>query len=142
MSEVAIEERSSSLSDHGRQQEIREPDNSDCGHAESWQSSDGHDRRSSPKRLSLPVIQGCECGVAASVQSLWASCGYTALKHIACRCNDGVLVIDGTVHSFFFKQMAQEFARTVDGVHRIENRLNVNDNGANKQFQETDDPSK
>jgi osmotically-inducible protein OsmY len=39
---------------------------------------------------------------------------------------DGHVVLQGNVGSFFEKQMAQEAIRRVDGVERIENRLEVN----------------
>lgn len=38
----------------------------------------------------------------------------------------GVVRLEGAVRSFFHKQMAQELIRRVDGVERIENRLQVN----------------
>jgi len=37
----------------------------------------------------------------------------------------GRIVIKGTVGSYFHKQMAQEALRRVDGVHEIENQLEV-----------------
>jgi osmotically-inducible protein OsmY len=38
----------------------------------------------------------------------------------------GYVTISGEVNSFYQKQMAQEAIRHVDGVQRIENRLEVN----------------
>lgn len=38
----------------------------------------------------------------------------------------GRVIIDGTVDSFFQKQMAQEALRGIEGVKSIENRLEVN----------------
>ena len=37
----------------------------------------------------------------------------------------GVVVLTGTVNSYFQKQMAQEAVRRVDGVAHIDNRLEV-----------------
>ena len=37
----------------------------------------------------------------------------------------GVVVLRGTVNSFYQKQMAQEAVRRVDGVEMIDNRLHV-----------------
>jgi osmotically-inducible protein OsmY len=38
---------------------------------------------------------------------------------------EGAVVLRGTVSSYYHKQMAQEILRRVDGVLRIENRLEV-----------------
>jgi osmotically-inducible protein OsmY len=38
----------------------------------------------------------------------------------------GLVVLKGTVNSFFQKQMAQEAIRRVDGVELIDNQLEVN----------------
>ena len=39
--------------------------------------------------------------------------------------NEGRVTLDGTVRTFFQKQMAQELLRTVDGVRQINNQLKV-----------------
>ncbi|HEY6565446.1 MAG TPA: BON domain-containing protein [Pirellulaceae bacterium] len=39
--------------------------------------------------------------------------------------SDGHVVVKGIVKSYFQKQMAQEVIRRVDGVDRVENRLEV-----------------
>ncbi|HCK40883.1 MAG: transport-associated protein [Planctomycetaceae bacterium] len=39
---------------------------------------------------------------------------------------DGHVRLEGTVSSFYQKQMAQELVRRVDGVEMIENQLQVN----------------
>ncbi|WP_430454415.1 BON domain-containing protein [Rhodopirellula europaea] len=73
----------------------------------------------------VPAEQPCCCCIAAAVRSRWSSSGYAALKRVECRCEDGVLLIRGTVTSFYHKQMAQELARCVDGVKHIVNELEV-----------------
>lgn len=73
----------------------------------------------------ISAEQPCNCCIAAAVRSRWSSSGYTALKRVECRCEDGVLLIRGTVTSFYHKQMAQELARCVDGVKHIVNELEV-----------------
>ena len=102
------------------------------GNIESELSSDMDEPQPLPESLELPVIQTCECRVIEDARSRWTDSGYVALKHISCRCDDGVLVIDGTVPSYYFKQMAQELARSVEGIHRIENRLIVADAAGSK----------
>jgi osmotically-inducible protein OsmY len=39
---------------------------------------------------------------------------------------DGLVVLKGSVRSFYQKQMAQEAIRRIDGVERIDNLLEVN----------------
>lgn len=41
------------------------------------------------------------------------------------RADEGVVILTGTVNSFFQKQMAQEAIRRVDGVSHIDNQLQV-----------------
>lgn len=69
--------------------------------------------------------QPCHCCIAAAVRRSWSSSGYTALRGIECRFEDGVLIIRGSVSSFYYKQMAQELVRCVDGVDQIVNELVV-----------------
>jgi len=37
----------------------------------------------------------------------------------------GVLVVSGAVPSFYLKQVLQSLLRNIDGVHRVENRVDV-----------------
>jgi len=46
--------------------------------------------------------------------------------HVNVQADDGNIRLEGTVSSFYQKQMAQELARRVDGVENIENQLQVN----------------
>ncbi|MDV6031430.1 MAG: BON domain-containing protein [Phycisphaera sp. RhM] len=69
--------------------------------------------------------QTCCCCIVAAVRRSWSSSGYPALKRIDCRFENGVLLIRGAVTSFYYKQMAQELVRCVDGVERIVNELKV-----------------
>ncbi len=38
---------------------------------------------------------------------------------------EGVIILRGTVDSFYLKQVAQETIRNIDGIERIENHLEV-----------------
>tara|TARA_R110002049_G_scaffold309101_2_gene516940 strand:+ start:70428 stop:70784 length:357 start_codon:yes stop_codon:yes gene_type:complete len=69
--------------------------------------------------------QPCYCCIVAAVRRTWSSSGYTALKRVECRFEDGILFIRGTVNSFYHKQMAQELVRCVNGVEQIVNELEV-----------------
>lgn len=50
---------------------------------------------------------------------------YLPSKHLRIEASDGLVRLQGTVRSFYQKQMAQELLRRVDGVERIENQLQV-----------------
>lgn len=80
----------------------------------------------------LPVIQTCTCDIVADAKKRWASSGYASLKSIDCVCVDGVLVIQGIVSSYYYKQLAQECVRGVEGIQRIANELKVPDWNKNR----------
>jgi osmotically-inducible protein OsmY len=50
---------------------------------------------------------------------------YVSANEMRVEESDGVVRLEGAVRSFFHKQMAQELIRRVDGVERIDNRLQV-----------------
>lgn len=50
---------------------------------------------------------------------------YVVARDVRIEAEEGVVRLEGAVRSFFHKQMAQELIRRVDGVQRIENRLQV-----------------
>jgi len=51
---------------------------------------------------------------------------YVSTRHVQVDASAGCVRLEGTVHSFYQKQMAQELVRRVDGVETIENLLQVN----------------
>ena len=51
---------------------------------------------------------------------------YSALKHVSCDYQGGVLVLRGCLPSYYLKQIAQEVvARQVQGVGRLDNQIQV-----------------
>ena len=50
---------------------------------------------------------------------------YLSSKEMRIEAFNGVVRLEGAVNSFFQKQMAQELLRRVDGVQKIDNRLQV-----------------
>ena len=50
---------------------------------------------------------------------------YLALKNISCKCQNGVLTLNGCLPSYYLKQVAQTAVAGVEGVKRIENRIEV-----------------
>ena len=51
---------------------------------------------------------------------------YLASRGLSVQNEEGHVRIEGTVPSFFQKQMAQEILLRLDGVERVENQLQVN----------------
>jgi osmotically-inducible protein OsmY len=51
---------------------------------------------------------------------------YSALKHVSCDCQGGVLVLRGCLPTYYLKQIAQEVvAHQVQGVGRLDNQIQV-----------------
>jgi osmotically-inducible protein OsmY len=50
---------------------------------------------------------------------------YFALKNIACEYREGVLTLTGCLPTYYLKQVAQEAISRIDGVERVENRIEV-----------------
>jgi CheY-like chemotaxis protein len=63
--------------------------------------------------------------VADRVEKQLRSNPYLALKNVSCECRDGVLTLRGCLPTYYLKQMAQAAAAGVEGVGRIENRIEV-----------------
>ena len=64
--------------------------------------------------------------LADEVQNVLFSSPYVSSCQVAIDEVDGCVRLEGTVGSFFQKQMAQELIRRVDGVDQIDNLLQVN----------------
>jgi osmotically-inducible protein OsmY len=46
---------------------------------------------------------------------------------VSCECDDGVLVLDGQLGSYYHKQLAQETVAGIGGVNRVVNEIEVVD---------------
>lgn len=98
------------------------------GHGEFvGQSEEADDDAEYGPNLELTVIQTCTCRIVTDVKNLWASSGHASLTTIECACVDGALVIRGTVSSYYYKQLAQECVRGVQGIQQIVNELTVSE---------------
>jgi hypothetical protein len=78
-------------------------------------------------RRTDPAASGQEPSTspAAVVQQVLRDSPYQALRCLSCQWHDGVLTIRGCVPSFYLKQLAQNAARRVGGIERIENLVEV-----------------
>jgi osmotically-inducible protein OsmY len=50
---------------------------------------------------------------------------YKAFGAVSCSCQKNVLVLQGQTSTFYFKQVAQESVRRVDGVVQVVNEIDV-----------------
>ncbi len=50
---------------------------------------------------------------------------YLGRRQVQVETNEGNVRLEGTVSSYYQKQMAQEIVRRVDGVQKVENQLRV-----------------
>lgn len=76
------------------------------------------DRGESTPREHLQELQR---RVAATL----ARSGYAALAFIGCDVQQRQVILYGSVPSYHLKQLAQVYAQRVDGVDRVDNRLQV-----------------
>lgn len=70
---------------------------------------------------------------SSEIASRLAASGYPPLQHLRCETIDGVVVLSGTVPSYYLKQMAQTVAGKAAAVQQVENRLEVRWNQRREQ---------
>ena len=63
--------------------------------------------------------------VAVAAQHSLRSCQNFELKRLLCEVENGAIILRGQVSSYYLKQLAQEAVRSLAGVHRVANRLEV-----------------
>lgn len=65
--------------------------------------------------------------VESAAKKEWAASGYALSRTLDCHFQGGVLLLRGSVSSFYYKQIAQESVRAIAGVERIVNTVVVLD---------------
>ncbi len=78
-----------------------------------------------PTPLPYPRARPPAPAVAEWAESRLRQNAYLALKNISCEFHDGVLTLQGCVPTYYLKQVAQEVVAPVEGVERVENRIEV-----------------
>ncbi|TWU40071.1 BON domain protein [Novipirellula aureliae] len=63
--------------------------------------------------------------VEVDIQQAFRSTRYSALRDVTFLWNDGILMLRGTVRTYFLKQLAQECVRDVNGVTHVINSIKV-----------------
>ncbi len=77
-------------------------------------------RPTDQKQKMLPTSE-----ISAIAEARLRSSSYQALHGISCKADQGVLVLEGRLGSFFHKQLAQEIATSVDRVVQVVNQIEV-----------------
>lgn len=65
------------------------------------------------------------CAIAAIAEARFRKSSHRAIRSISCKFDQGVLVLDGRLRTFFQKQLAQEIAANIEGVVQVVNRIEV-----------------
>ena len=65
------------------------------------------------------------CAISEIAEALFRANSHTALRGISCNGEEGVLVLEGRLSTFFQKQLAQEIVANIDGVVRVINHIEV-----------------
>jgi hypothetical protein len=65
------------------------------------------------------------CRVTKQVQEVLRTSPYSPIRRVACAYDDGLLVLRGSLRTFFHKQLAQEAVARVDGVRQVVNEIEV-----------------
>ena len=65
--------------------------------------------------------------IVSTVESRFHASSHKALRGISCKVDQGILVLEGQVRTFFHKQLAQELVSNIKGVVQVINRIEVID---------------
>jgi osmotically-inducible protein OsmY len=65
------------------------------------------------------------CRAAAAAKASLRSSPHRVLRKVLCLCDNGVLLLQGLLPSFYYKQLAQEAVARVEGVNQVVNEIEV-----------------
>ncbi|WP_435010917.1 BON domain-containing protein [Tundrisphaera lichenicola] len=63
--------------------------------------------------------------LARQLRGRLGNSGYPVLRDISCHVHDGVAFLDGRLRTHYLKQLAQTVAIEMEGIVRVENRIEV-----------------
>lgn len=67
----------------------------------------------------------CTCPITQEARKRLDRSGYAPVRRIDCAFDSGVLTLEGRLHSYFHKQLAQEAVAQLPGVRQVRNRIEV-----------------
>ncbi len=73
----------------------------------------------------MPMTTVAECPLSKRISSAIEKHPHLTRRKLHFEAREGRVTLRGTVSSYYQKQLAQEALRRVDGVHEIENQLEV-----------------
>lgn len=82
-----------------------------------------HRRPGSP--APAPAASRSDAQLRRRIEGELRSSGHRPLWCVTLLVEDGTVLLEGTVSSYYLKQLAQEAVRRIDGVRRIDNGLTV-----------------
>jgi osmotically-inducible protein OsmY len=86
-----------------------------------------HEKSASMESIEMMAVEPMtenESPADIASRLLWDS-WYHPVRRVKCTYHDGVLTMEGRLPSFHLKQVAQTVVQGIDGVVRIENRIEV-----------------
>jgi osmotically-inducible protein OsmY len=82
--------------------------------------------------------------IATIAEARLGASSHLALRKVLCKFDQGILVLEGHLSTFFQKQLAQEIVAHIEGVERVVNQIEVAGRAtkAGLSFRRTDAPTK
>lgn len=78
-----------------------------------------------PQRNPVPSPPRQPNSVEEAARRALLDSGRGPLRQVVCRVSGSTARLTGRLPSFFLKQMAQEIIRRVDGIHQVDNQVDV-----------------
>jgi osmotically-inducible protein OsmY len=63
--------------------------------------------------------------IVAIAEARLGASSYHAVRRVHCKSDQGVLVLEGRLSTFFHKQLAQELVADIEGVKQVVNQIEV-----------------
>lgn len=73
----------------------------------------------------VPAVLSNDQRIAAALRAQFQQSPYSALRRVACDFGEGLAILRGVVPTYHTRQLAIALARSVAGVHAIEDRIQV-----------------
>ncbi len=88
-------------------------------------ATESDDRITHPRKTEATVARDLSQELTIAVEDRIQSCSIYELRRLQCEVRTGILFIRGQVSSYYLKQRGQELFRTLSGIQRIVNELEV-----------------
>jgi osmotically-inducible protein OsmY len=75
--------------------------------------------------IEVSVVPSPSCDLIATVRTLLHNSGYSDLRAVDVKASPRGVQLQGTVRSYYLKQVAQGLALSTDGVDAVDNQMEV-----------------